>query len=733
MQPRALIALARLAEQNGDSARADALYRQAAIEVVDAVPDIVPVESKGTSMDKPNPLLGEWTLELGFPPFARLGTDDFAPAIESAQAEQIAELEAIVDDPAAPTFANTIEAFDRSGHLLNVIDLAFDAMCNSATSPALQALELAMAPKFAAHSNAIYLNAGLFARIEAVRQSGKLASLTPEQQRLLDRVHLDFVRAGAKLAAADRQRYAAIREQLASLTTQFGQNVLADETGFELELGADDLEGLPESLRATAFEAGSERGHAGRAVITLSRSLIVPFLTFSTRRELRERAWRAWTGRGESGASNDNRAVLLQILTLRHEQARLHGYATYADYALADTMAGSPAAARHLLETVWKPARARALVEAGELQAIADQQGAGITLAAWDWRFYAEQVRRTRYDLSDDEVRPYFELGRMVEAMFDCAKRLFGLEFKPRSDLQGWHADVQVSEVHDTQRGRLVGLFVQDNFARPGKRGGAWMSALRWQTRNLADGGSDLPIITNNNNFAKGAPGQPTLLGLDDVRTLFHEFGHGLHGLLSDVDYRRLSGTHVLRDFVELPSQLFEHWAAEPEVLKVHARHVVTGVAIPDELIERIAAAGRFNQGFESVEYTSSALLDLAAHSLDHHDDFDADRFEREQLAVIGMPAQIVMRHRLPHFLHLFQCDGYAAAYYVYLWAEVLDADGFQAFVEAGNPFDAAVAARLKRLIYSSGGSRDPVEAYREFRGRDAVVDPMLVDRGLIA
>ncbi|CAN5306730.1 dipeptidyl carboxypeptidase II [soil metagenome] len=684
-------------------------------------------------MDKPNPLLGEWTLDLGFPPFARLGTDEFAPAIASAQSEQIAEIDAIVADPAAPTFENTIAAIDRSGHRLNVVDLLLDALCSSATSPELQALELALAPKFAAHANAIYLNAGLFARIEAVYGSADRSGLSAERLRLLDRIRLDFVRAGAKLAPAERQRYAAIRERLASLTTRFGQNVLADETGFELVLGPDDLDGLPDSLRATALEAGNERGHTGRHVITLSRSLVVPFLTFSKRRDLREQAWRAWTGRGASGASNDNRAVLREILVLRHEQARLHGYATYADYALADTMAGSPAAALRLLETVWVPARERALVEAAELQAIADQQGAGITLEAWDWRFYAEQVRVTRYKLSDDEVRPYFELGHMVEALFDCARRLFGLEFKPRSDLQGWHADVRVHEVHDTQRGRLVGLFVQDNFARPNKRGGAWMSALRWQTRNLTDGGHDLPIITNNNNFAKGAPGEPTLLGLDDVRTLFHEFGHGLHGLLSDVDYRRLSGTHVLRDFVELPSQLFEHWITEPEVLKVHARHVTTGEPIPDELIARITAAGRFNQGFESVEYTSSALVDMAAHSLDHHDDFDADRFEREQLALIGMPAQIGMRHRLPHFLHLFQGDGYAAGYYVYLWAEVLDADGYQAFIEAGSPFDATVAARLKRLIYSSGGSRDPAEAYREFRGRDAVVEPMLIDRGLVS
>lgn len=681
-------------------------------------------------MDRANPLLGDWVSEGGLPPFARVKVEDLGPAIGSAQAEQLAELAAIVANPAPADFENTVAAIDRSGYRLERLDFLFGALAASATSPELQAVERELAPREAAHINAIYLDAGLFARVDAVHAARDSLGLDEEQRRLVERLHLDFVRAGARLTGEQRARYAAIREELAELRTRFGQNVMADENAFELRLGPSDLEGLPLPFRTTLREAGRERGRDGY-VVTLSRSLVQPFLAFSARRDLREQAWRGFVGRGANDGATDNRGLIARILELRREQASLHGKTNYADHALVDSMAGTPGAALNLLKQVWAPAVARASKEAAELQAVADADGEDFELAPWDWRYYAERVRALRYDLADSELRPYFELSRMVDAMFDCASRLFNLEFKPREDLHAWHPDVRTYEVIDRALGRPIGLFVQDNFARPFKRGGAWMSALRWQSRS-GPNGADLPIITNNNNFAKGAPGQPTLLGLDDLRTLFHEFGHGLHGLLSNVTYRRLSGTNVLRDFVELPSQLFEHWIAEPSVLKRHARHVDTGEAIPDELLERIAAANRFNQGFESVEYTSSALVDLAAHSLTDYSDFDAEAFEREQLAAIGMPAAIVMRHRLPHFQHLFEGDGYAAGYYVYLWAEVLDCDAWEAFVEAGDPFDAVVAARLRRDIYSVGGSRDAAATYRAFRGRDAQVKPMLVERGLV-
>ncbi len=517
-------------------------------------------------------------------------------------------------------------------------------------------------------------------------------------------------------------------ERLAELSTRFSQNVLADETGYRLVLRDErDLAGLPQDLRAAARAAAQERGEADAWIITLSRSLIVPFLTFSDRRDLREQAFVAWTRRGEHDGEHDNRPVAREILALRNEQARLHGYRHYADYALVDRMAGTPEAVARLLEQVWEPAKARAAAECEALRAMALAHGAQHTIEPWDWRYYAEKVRKARYRMDDAALKPYFSLERMLAAAFDTAQRLFGLRFVERPDIGAYHPDVRVFEVHGRDGG-TIGLFLSDNYARPNKRGGAWMSAYRWQSR--ADG-ETLPIIVNNNNFAKGPAGEPTLLSADDVRTLFHEFGHGLHGLLSQVTYERLSGTQVLRDFVELPSQLFEHWAFEPAVLKRHALHHATGQPIPEELIDRLKAARRFNQGFETVEYTACALVDMALHALPDADGVDITAFERAELERIGMPREIVLRHRLPHFGHLFASSGYAAGYYVYLWAEVLDADGYDAFVEAGNPFDPEVAERVRRYVYSSGGTLLPAEAYRAFRGRDPVVGPLLAQRGL--
>jgi peptidyl-dipeptidase Dcp len=574
------------------------------------------------------------------------------------------------------------------------------------------------------------MHRGLFARVDALHAQRETLVLTPEQKRVLERFHFDFVRAGAKLGAAEQKRYAQIMERLAELTTRFGQNVLADESSFRLVLrGEADMAGLPGFVQAALRQAALDRGIDDGALVTLSRSHIVPFLTFSERRELREQAWRAWTSRGEHPGAHDNRPIAREILTLRNEQARLHGFASYADYALTDTMAGQQAAVTALLTQVWEPAKARAAEELAALKALALSRGEPAQLEPWDWRYYAEKVRQVRYELDEATVKPYFPLDRMVEAVFDCAQRLFGISFVAKPEIRAYHPDVKVYEVRGADAAP-IGVFLHDNFARTSKRSGAWMSSFRKQSRSA--GIDALPIIINNNNFAKGAPGEPTLLSFDDASTLFHEFGHGLHGLLSNVTYERVSGTSVLRDFVELPSQIFEHWLAEPEVLKRHARHHLTGEAIPDALIAKLHDARLFNQGYETVRYTASALVDMAAHALTGSEAPDVVEFERAELARIGAPAVVGLNHRLTHFQHLFSGSSYAAGYYVYLWAEVLDADGFDAFKEAGSPFDPAVAQRLREFIYSTGNSIEPSAAYRAFRGRGPTALPMLKQRGLV-
>ncbi|HJV60052.1 MAG TPA: M3 family metallopeptidase [Albitalea sp.] len=676
-----------------------------------------------------NPLLQPWDTPFGLPPFAEIRPEHFRPAFDVALAQHLADIEAIAADPEPPSFDNTVAALDRAGRLFARLEATFYNLTSSETSPALQAVERELAAPLAAHNNAIYMHAGLFERIDALHARRDTLALTGEQRRLLERFHLDFVRAGAKLAPAAQARYAQVMERLAELTTRFAQNVLHDEASHTLVLHSEaELAGLPDFVRAAARQAAIERGVPDAWVITLSRSHVVPFLTFSDRRDLRERAYRAWTTRGEHAGEYDNRPVAREILTLRNEQARLHGHASYAEYALADTMAGRVSAVNELLDKVWVRAKAAVEQERAALRSLMAARGETTTIEAWDWRHVAEKLRRERFDLDEAEVKAYFPLERMVEAVFDCAQRLFGVRFVEQPEIKAYHPDVKVYEVRD-EHDAPVGVFLHDNFARPSKRSGAWMSSYRLQMNN---GDQVTPIVVNNNNFAKGAPGQPTLLSFDDARTLFHEFGHGLHGLLSDVHYERLSGTNVLRDFVELPSQLFEHWLAEPAVLKRHARHHASGEPIPDALVQRLHAARNFNQGYETARYTASALVDMAIHSQTSHEAPDVTAFEAAELERIGMPAGIGMNHRLPHFQHLFAGSSYAAGYYVYLWAEVLDADGFDAFVEAGDPFDLAVARKLRQFIYSSGNSLEPSQAYRAFRGRAATVEPMLRKKGLL-
>ena len=675
-----------------------------------------------------NPLLAPWSAPYGLPPFAEITPSHFEPAFAVALQEHRDEIEAIAGDPREPDFENTLAAFDRSGRRLGRIGMAFGNLCASHTSPELQDVQRRMAPVLAAHRSAVFMHRALFRRIDALYEQRRRLPLDPEQLRLLERTRLDFVRAGALLPPEAQERYAQVMRELAACHTAFGQNVLHDESAWALELHEEaDLAGLPEFVRSAAHEAARERGLAGGHAITLSRSAILPFLTFSERRDLREQAWRAWTGRGMQAGEHDNRPLVGKILQLRQEQARLHGYASYADYAVGARMAGTPAAVDRLVLDVGDRAKAALARERASLDAARRAASDGGTLEAWDWRYWAEKVRQRDFAVDEAQVKPYFALEAMVQAAFDCAQRLFGLRFTPRPDLPLYHPDVRAYEVHDAQ-GRAVGLFLRDDFARPGKRSGAWMSSLAVQARN---GGEMRPVILNNNNFAKGSP---TLLSFDDVRTLFHEFGHGLHGLLSDVRYGDLAGTQVLRDFVELPSQLFEHWMAEPEVLRRHARHVATGEPIPDTLVERLRAAQQFGEAYETVRYCGSAIADMAAH---RHPDpasvADWTTFEDAMLREHGLPAAVGINHRLAHFQHLFAGDSYAAGYYVYLWAEVLDADAWDAFVEAGDPFDAEVAERLRRCIYSTGNSVEPGAAFRAFRGRDPVVEPLLRQKGLLA
>ena len=685
--------------------------------------------------DAGQPLLAPWTAAHALPPFGQLEPAHYEPAILAAMQEHRAEIAALGAQAAEPGFDNTCAAFDRAGRRLAHTVAVFNTVCASATNEALQAVQRRLAAPLAAHHSAIHTDAAFFARLDALHARRASLGLDAAALRLLERQHLDFVRSGARLPEPQRRRHAELMQALAELHTRFGQNVLRDEADWQLPLpDAAAMAGLPAFVRAAARQAALERGLPG-AVITLSRSLVVPFLTFSERADLREQAWRAWVGRGEREGATDNRPVVREILRLRHELAQLMGHACYADFALADTMAGTRERVDTLLQAVWQRAVPRALADRRELEALRDAAlpaQAGQPLAPWDWRYWAERVRRERYALDDAEIKPYFELGRVVQAAFACAGRLFGLRFERRDDLPVYHPDVVAYEVFDAD-GALRGVFLQDNFARAGKRSGAWMNALRWQARNTPDGRPQTPVILNNNNFARGEAGSPTLLSLDDARTLFHEFGHGLHGLLSDVHWQRLSGTQVLRDFVELPSQIFEHWIGEPEVLREHARHWQTGEPIPDALIDRLQRARRFNQAYETVRYTASAMLDLALHArIEAEAPADLAAWEQGFLAEAGLPAGCGVNHRLVHFQHLFAGSSYAAGYYVYLWAEVLDADGYDAFTEAGGPFDATVAERLRRHVYAAGNAVEPNAAFAAFRGRAPRLEPLLAKRGLL-
>ena len=690
-----------------------------------------PAQTTAQTPAQPNPLLGKWEgPHGGVPPFDRVRVEHFRPALEAAMAENLSEIERIADDPAPPTFENTIAAAERAGRTLARVTTVYGIWSSTMNGPGFRSVEREMAPRLAAFNDRVTQNEALFRRIEAVYNSPAKAKLTPEQQRLAWLYHTNFVRSGAKLDARSKARLSEINQQLAGLYTRFSQNLLADETEQFLALKSEEeLAGLPQSARDAAAQAAESKKIPNAWVIVNTRSSVDPFLTYSDRRDLRERVWRMFVNRGDNGDKNDNNRIITEVLQLRAERARLLGYQTHAHWRLENALAKTPERAMQLMEAVWRPAVARVRQEVADMQALADKEGAGIKIEPWDYRYYAEKVRKARYDLDQNEVKPYLQLEKLREGMFWVAGELFGFDFAPVTNVPVYHPDVRVWEVRDKATGRHVGLWYFDPYARAGNRSGAWMNAYRRQERANGD---VTTIVSNNSNFVKGKPGEPVLISWDDAKTLFHEFGHALHGLSSNVTYPTLSGTAVARDYVEFPSQLLEHWLSTPEVLNTYALHYQTGKPIPQGLVEKIKKAATFNQGFATTEYLSSALVDMKLH-LAGSEKIDPDAFEKKTLAELGMPTELVMRHRTPQFGHVFSSDSYSAGYYSYLWSDVLTADAFGAFVEGGGPYDRKVAGRLRQYIFSVGNTVDPAEAYRGFRGRDPRVEALMRKRGFAA
>lgn len=675
-----------------------------------------------------NPLLAEWAGPYGgVPPFDKVQIALFKPALEAAMAENLSEVENIARVRSAPTFENTIVALEKAGHTLDRVSTIYGIWVSTMSSPEFQVVQREMAPKLAAFNDQITQNEQLFKRIEAVYNSPDKKKLTPEQQRLVWLYYTNFVRSGAKLDAKAKARLTEINQQLATLFTKFSNNVLAEEDGQFVTLKTDDeLKGLPQSVRDAEAASAVTKKQPGTWVVMNTRSSVEPFLTYSDRRDLREKVWRMFIMRGDNGDEHDNNAIIAEILQLRAERAKLLGYQTHAHWRLENAMAKTPERAMELMMAVWKPAVARVNEEVRDMQALADKEGARVKIEPWDYRYYMEKVRKAKYDLDQNEVKPYLQLDKLREAIHWVAGELFNFKFTPATNVPVAHPDIKVWEVTDKTSGKHIGLWYFDPYARAGKRSGAWMNAYRSQERVK---GEITTIVSNNANFVKGKPGEPLLISWDDATTMFHEFGHALHGLNSDVIYPSLSGTAVARDYVEFPSQLMEHWLSTPEVLQKFALHYQTGKPIPQALVDKIDRSKTFNQGFATVEYLAAAILDMKLH-LAGDKKIDARAFEKEALAEIGMPREIVLRHRLPQFLHVFSSDGYSAGYYSYLWSDVITADSFGAFTEAGGPYDKKVAERLRKYIFSVGNTIDPADGYRNFRGRDPKVEALMKKRG---
>ena len=682
--------------------------------------------SAATSADA-NPLLSEWSGPYGgVPPFDQVKIEFLKPALEAAMAENLSEIDKIANDSAPPTFENTIVAMEKAGQTLDRVGTIYNVWQSTMSSADFQTVQREMAPKLAAFSDKITQNEKLFKRIETVYNSPDKKKLNGEQQRLVWLDYTNFVRSGAKLDAQSKARLTEINQQLATLFTKFSNNVLWEEGNQFVQIKNEaDLAGLPPSVRDAAAAAAAEKKQEGWLIIN-TRSSVEPFLTFSDRRDLREKVWRMFIMRGDNGDEHDNNATISQILQLRAERAKLLGYQTHAHWRVENQMAKTPERAMDLMMAVWKPAVQRVHEEVADMQALADKEDAKITIEPWDYRYYMEKVRKAKYDLDQNEVKPYLQLDKLRDAIHWVAGELFNFKFAPAPNVPVAHPDIKVWEVTDRTTGKHIGLWYFDPFARRGKRSGAWMNAYRSQERV---NGEITTIVSNNANFVKGKPGEPVLISWEDATTMFHEFGHALHGLNSNVTYPSLSGTAVARDYVEFPSQLMEHWLSTPQVLQKFALHYQTGKPIPQELVDKINRTKTFNQGFATVEYLAAAILDMKLHLLGDQK-IDARQFEKKALAEIGMPKEIVLRHRLPHFLHVFSSDSYSAGYYSYLWSDVLTADSFGAFTEGGGPYDKKVADRLRRNIFSVGNTIDPAEAYRNFRGRDPKVEALMKKRG---
>jgi peptidyl-dipeptidase Dcp len=677
-----------------------------------------------------NPAITDWNGPDGLPRFEAVSDSDFAASFEAALAEHETEIDAIAAHPQAATFENTIVALETAGDSLSRVSSLFWNRAGAHTNDAIQTLERDISPKMSRHYSKIGMNAALFARIDQLWEKRESLGLSVEQLRVLERHWKGFVKSGAKLPKPEQETLAGINEKLAGLSTQFGQNVLADEKEWSLILtDGPELEGLPDFLKDAMASAARERGEDGKYAVTLSRSIIEPFLTFSERRDLREQAFKAWVARGENPGETDNRGIIRETLALRSEVAKLLGYGNYAEMKLDNTMAKTPAAVNDLLRAVWAKAVKRAREEEADIAGMIAEDGKNHDVMPWDWRFYSERIRAQKFNFSEAELKPYLQLEKIIEACFDVANRLFGIRAVEKKDITAYHPDVRVFEIRDAED-KLVALFLGDYFARSSKRSGAWMSAFQSQHKLPLKNGKtgEMPIIYNVCNFAKPAQGKPALLSLDDARTLFHEFGHALHGMLSDVTYPSVSGTAVSRDFVELPSQLYEHWLTVPAILKQYAVHVETSEPMPQALLDKVLAARTFNAGFNTVEFTSSAIVDMEFHTRGPIDDPMA--LQAEILNELGIPKSLVMRHASPHFQHIF-AGGYSAGYYSYMWSEVLDADAFAAFEETGDAFDMEMAGKLKDHIYSTGGSIDPEDAYKAFRGKLPSPDAMLAKKGL--
>ncbi|WP_394662517.1 M3 family metallopeptidase [uncultured Sphingomonas sp.] len=670
-----------------------------------------------------NPLLSPWTGPYGgVPPWDKVKPELFPTAFAAALAERRAEYERIANNPAKPTFANTFVPMQNAGQTLNRVMTLFGVMTGNMNTPAYQALDREWSPKLSKASDEITFNPKLFARIEAIYKARDTSGLDAQQKRLVTRTYDSFVRQGAKLTPAQKAELSAFNQNLAINFSEFSQRLLADEGTAIIVTDEARLAGLPDSVKAVAKAAAAERGQQGWAIVN-TRSAVDPVLTFATDRALREQVWRAFTKRGDNGDINDTKATIARIVRLRANRAHLLGFKTHADWRMQDTMAKTPAAAMDLMMRVWPAAKARVAEEVRDMQAIADREGAKITIEPWDYRFYQEKVRKSRYDLDQAELKPYFELNNIIQGSLYAANRLYGLEFKEitgtvpvfEPNMRVWHV---------TRNGKEVGLFYRDDFARTGKRSGAWANTYRGQ-RNLPP--VQNVLSSNNNNFAKGAKGEPVLISLDDAETLFHEFGHAIHAMLQNVTYPGLAGTP--RDFVEYPSQVNEHWLLTRDVLDKYARHYKTGQPMPQALLDKIKASETFNQGFATTEYLSSAIVDMKLHTVPDGI-VDPAAFEAATLREIGMPKELVMRHRLPQFNHLFSSDSYSAGYYSYLWSETMDADTFAAFEEAGSAWDKATADRFAKILLSTGNETDRAEAYRAFRGRDPDVNALLEQRG---